>query len=1803
MTDIKFSPLHLHSEFSLLDGATKIDRLPQRLKELGMTACAITDHGEMGGVAKFEKALRKEGLKPILGCEIYMTDDRTNIARDTKTWHLTLLATNTQGYSNLSSITSHAHISSQKVMPGGRRVGIADWDLMYKYREGIICLTGCMAAPVMGEIMHGGSLDIARAKLERLIETFGKGNVYGEIQDAGVEVYIPADSQVGKLLQEHRGRTVIQDDEGHDAVICSQADGNWVLVEHLCKPINLPYVATGDTHYIHAEDAQNHDALICAGTGQKIRGGRRRFSLLPQKYYLKSKEEMAELFAHYPEALERTQEIADRCSDEEIIQYGVDMVPKFPYPEEHGSAEDYLRHLVYKGIDARYGKDRDAEVDKRVEYELGIIIQMGFVDFFLIIGDWIDWCRERDIPIGPGRGCLTGDIPVRTRQGYVPLADIRIGDEVLTHTGQWCPVSATMQYPCDEKLIQLRAFYDDARGVTMTGDHKVLVERGRETPGYLNKTRRWLHPEFNLEWVEAKDIQVGDYVAIPIDKSWKDTCPAEVYDLRDYADPEHTVVRKQDLVEYAATDLPNDLAIRTVSRQANLSRGAVQNVTWNGSVPQATLATLENHLSSNGDSVDSWIENRAAAIRTSRTVLRHIKVDRDFCTLLGIIVSDGWIPSGQRNAIGIAVNREEDDGLVPDLMRKIFGLEPQIRDHKRSGLRQYLYHSGSVFNLLSSLMSEDKQTTQDKSLCSNFIRSLSRINREALINGLWYAGGSHEERSKYTTTSYLLAQQVRELLWSLGLPAGLRHERREDGRPDFPDCSESYSILTPHNFNCPPQDATWAANEEYILLRVREINEGDPEPVYDISVPGDTSYTTSSFAVHNSAAGSVVSYALGVTAVDPLEFDLLFERFLDINRISLPDIDVDIAQGQLQAPRAYVRDKYNALASALYNQDVETAVTQIGTLGRYKPKAAIKAAARVLNVFYEEGMTPEEATKAVKDGMKLGDKLSNYIPKLKLPSGNKLTMDNCLKEISDLKKAYDNDPKAHEIIELAKFFEDYISNFGVHAAAVIINDRPLETLIPLRRASVDDPITTAFEQGEDEDIGTLKQDFLGLKTLDVIWDARRMIREEHGNNIFDPWSREYIPWDDKPTWDLLSRAESIGVFQVESPGMQHVLKSVRPDNMGHLSDIVALFRPGPMDSIPSYARRKNGHEEVTFGDPRLEDVLGQTYSILVYQEQIMRVSRDLAGFTPQEADGLRKAVGKKLADKIAEIKKPFYAGCKKNGVPPKVIDELWVTIEAAGRYAFNKSHSVCYALIAYVTAYLKANYPAAFMAANLSINIGNKDKMPILLNECRRMKLRVLPPDINRSDTTFSIHQNKEEDIAEHGSHEILFGLSAVAGVGGKVVDKLIEDRQQNGPFTDFYEFVKRAHFLSSAQIEALVKAGALDALIPARKGAFEQVRPTLERYKKEYDDKIKERKKLYRQHAKLAFHEVSGAEGKAPTLAGAQKRLAENIAKHEIDDNQTPENLLELALLAQTADWELGVRRELKKAHPDYLKAEIDELIADRHDREEARLQVAAEEMVPGIRETIKRVHEQLKEDAAQNQMLAHLAFTFPALGKEEWPRLEKLNYEREVLKLFVSGHPLDENVEAWTRFISIGLGEVSDKYIGWETLICGVITASEYKTFPSGFALHKVILDDLTGSREVTLFKSAVEDGSHKFLEVGNIVSMIVTIEEDSFVNNNDDEDDEDESKAVKLSGRRVRVWDPNEQREGPILVTFPEGAEKETLQRAINIIKSYPGEHEIMLKRNRYAEPKKAPYGVEMNHILFRDLRRLLGRKNVV
>jgi DNA polymerase III subunit alpha len=665
-----------------------------------------------------------------------------------------------------------------------------------------------------------------------------------------------------------------------------------------------------------------------------------------------------------------------------------------------------------------------------------------------------------------------------------------------------------------------------------------------------------------------------------------------------------------------------------------------------------------------------------------------------------------------------------------------------------------------------------------------------------------------------------------------------------------------------------------------------------------------------------SAAGSAVAYCIGITNVDPIKYDLLFERFLNPDRVSLPDIDIDFDDEGRDRVLKYVIDKYG-----------KQQVAQIITYGTMAAKSSIRDCARVMQ-------------------LPLAD--ANFMAKM-VPERPGTTLDAAFKEVKELSDIKEGTDLKADVLKQAIVLEGSVRNTGIHACGVIITPDELTKFVPVATAKDSEMLVTQFDNSVVESAGLLKMDFLGLTTLSIIKTALKNIKKSKGIVI----DIDTVPLDDLKTYQLFQRGETTGTFQFESVGMQKYLRQLKPDKFEDLIAMNALYRPGPMEYIPLFINRKHGREPIKYDLPDMEEFLAETYGITVYQEQVMLLSQKLAGFSKGDADVLRKAMGKKQKSVLDKMKDRFLEGCKSNGHPQETCEKIWTDWEAFAQYAFNKSHSTCYSLVAYHTAYLKANFPAEYMAAVLTHSQSNLDKVTFFIEECRNLGIHVLGPHVNESGVFFEVNKQGE----------IRFGLGAIKGAGDAAVEAIIEEREAHGPFADLFDFSKRlsARSVNKKTYECLALSGAFDC--------FDGL------HRRQY---------------------VFAKDGDASLIEKAVKYATKS---------QLEEQSAQVSLFGGSS----GAVMPKPRIEP-----------------------------------------------------------------VEPFSELEKLNLEKEVVGIYISGHPLDNfrfEIEAFCNTPCNQLTDL-DALLGRDTKICGIVTAVEHRTTKTGRPFGKFTLEDYSGNFTFTLF-----------------------------------------------------------------------------------------------------------------------------------
>jgi len=1205
-----FVHLHNHTDASALDGAAKPLPLAERALELGMTSVAITDHGTLSGLYDFYQACKKTGVNPIIGLEAYFMpinyprthtepiriaeggdDDISGRGAYT---HVTMLAENNTGLKNLYAMSTGSYVDGMYVKPR------CDIELLSKHSDGIIATTGCPSGEIQ-TLIRLGRYDEARKVAGTFQEILGPENYFLELMDHGLEV-------------ESRAR------EG---------------LIRLSKDLNIPLLATNDLHYVKKEDATMHEAFLCVQSGSNMQDPNR-FRFDGDSFYLRPAEEMREVFRELPEACDNTLLVAERCNV--TIEPRDGLMPVFPIEgANRGNSLQEFSMNIREGLANRLNVKADEipqDYKDRAVYEFGVIKNMGFADYFLITADFINWAKKNGILVGPGRGCLSSSTRVHTLDGIKNIKDIKVGDPVFNENGEAIAVSEVFEYDCDEELIEIKAFF--GQGNKMTADHKVLVSKANRVTNKRALARGYRYEKTICEptWIRADEVEVGDLVVMPR-----------------LSFPETTTGWSFDPVSVSASNHKSPLSSRSIASEVGCSTAMVKKfVRKTGNIQGNTALAIKNYLDEHQATIEDCLSIRSTtAVASSGALPASYEAGQFF----GMFISNGWLRSNRDTQIGFAQRRSTDTGYFPGLVRKLFDLDTTPLDQAKQDLRQYyLYHKG-ITSLVRSLFSDYSHTAHTKYIPQEFFHAPEDF-RLGLLHGLWYGDGCHSGKSNYSTVSHQLADDVATLLLTLGLPAGISSQTRTDVRPGWEGTRTEYKVTTAHFFDTETMTRSGVGfDSKFTYLRVREINTLPSEgKVYDFTVPGTNSYVTDSYVVHNSAGGSLAAYAIGITDIDPMRHGLLFERFLNPERVSMPDIDIDFDDRRRGEVIEYVRQKYGV-----------DRVANIGTYSIIKAKSAIKDAARALGVEYHiaEGMTKSYPADIMGASMPLIGVEDEAHPRYR--------------EADKFRELVTKDEAARKTFDLAKKFEGLRRGVGMHAAGVIMSSQPIQNTVPLMRSKKDGPLMTAFDYPTCETLGLLKMDFLGLSNLGTIDEALRSIKAGGGDVNLDHLINTL---DDKDTYKLLASGDTLGVFQLDSTPMRALLRKMQPDKFEDISAVLALYRPGPMaaNAHNDYADYKNSRKPIVPIHPELAEplaeILGDTYGLIVYQEQIQRVAQIVAGYSLGQADLLRRAMGKKKKSILDQEYVPFHDGMKANGYSEKAIQKLWDVLVPFASYAFNK---------------------------------------------------------------------------------------------------------------------------------------------------------------------------------------------------------------------------------------------------------------------------------------------------------------------------------------------------------------------------------------------------------------------------------------------------------------------------------------------------------------------------------------------------
>lgn len=1299
MTD-SFAHLHVHSEFSLLDGAARIKGMVKKAAEDGQPAIGITDHGVMYGIPQFVAECEKYGINGIPGCELYMVDDRKSRAkRKSKKvddeggedqagkklyYHLTTLAESNEGYRNLIQLSSKAFL------------------------EGYYYKPRC-SMPYQRILTPSGSKAIKDIEVGDLVLTH-EGRFRPVLQKMSREV---SEDVYGIQLNNRYG------------------DPTWVTGEH---PI-LIRSRDGSLRWVEAKDVEGGRA-----NGRIEMDSWKSFACLPKL---------------------RDEPVIDTVMVEDFVSTWAPLL-----------GDTWKKTIERKAIvptAAYIDMPRSIVLDYEFGFWLGLYVAEGHASPTEVC---VSIHKDESVLADLFRGVCERTFGTGSTTSMWP-------DKGESYNGQTISVYSSLLSEFAVSLCgngaankHLPEFYASApkefrqglfNGV-IAGDGSVRDDSivFTQTSEQLAWQMRLLAAEFTDSFASVRDYDDGD--------------------------PRHGL-------QYRSNYSTGRANPSTLSDDGFVYRPISEVLTKHYAGPVYNIEVAEDH---------SYVSDFAVHNCDWELLEQHKE---------GLIVTTGCLGGMTLQAM---MNEGYEAGCkIAGRLKDIFGPERLFVELQDHGIPEQ-HRTNPMLVKMSKELGLPLLAAQD----SHYVDQCDHVSHDSLLCVQTGAKRSDPNRFKFHGDQHYFKQahEMRHLFRDL--PEACNNTLWIAERCNVETASPGYKLPT---YPLPEGKASaveylaelvdegarkrWGDNlsSAYVDRLSFELSviEEMGFPDYFLIVWDLINYAKSKGARpgpgRGSAAGSAVSYCLGITDIDPIKFDLLFERFLNPSRISLPDVDMDIETRFRDEWIRYAREKYG-----------EERVAQIVTFSTIKSRQAIRDTARVLDMPFE-----------------LGSKIIDALPPLM--AGRDTPIAACLELDEkhkagygmsvDLRNLYENNDDVKEVIDIAKGIEGLRRQDGIHAAAVVISDRTLTDILPVQRKpdknGVPSPIVTQFEMHAVEDLGLVKMDFLGLRNLDVISDALALIEESTGAVL----DIDSIPLDDPETFALLQRVETVGVFQLESGGMQDLIQKLQPTTYEDIGALVALYRPGPMDSgmHNDYAARKNGRREIEYLHPDAEEALSDTYGLMIYQENMMRIAQKFAGYSLVEADNLRKITGKKLPELMAKEEEKFVQGCVDTGYTRELGQQWFDIIRPFASYSFNKSHAFAYGYISYQTAYLKSHHPAQYMAALLTSVMSTHDKVRPFLNECRRMGITVLTPDVNSSTDIFAVAQND-------GKFDISYGMACIRNIGSEWGQQVATERKANGPFSDFFDFCSRIPVgnLNKRAIDSAVRAGAFDSLGHSRKGLLD---------------------------------------------------------------------------------------------------------------------------------------------------------------------------------------------------------------------------------------------------------------------------------------------------------------------------------------------------------------------------------------------
>ncbi len=1287
---MNFSHLHNHNTYSLLDGLGTPEQFAQKAKKEGYKYFAATNHGSVDGIIKFQTACLENGIIPIMGIEFYIVPEGL-VKENEKRGHITAWIKNQTGYENILKMITISQLDYFYKRP---RI---DYETLLMHCEGLCIGTACSASFLNNK---GG------------VEFFHK--LHDKIKDDLYLEVMPHDYEEQHKINE--------------------------LCLNLNKETGVKLIATNDIHYVNDGDEESHEVLLACQTKTKWNDPNRwKFSVKglhlcsPEFLFNKFKEHGKIDEKIITDSMNNTLEICEKCADFRIEKKEISL----PMPKQYEGMDEekVFRGLCEEGFKKKFDIVTQ-EYRDRFEYEFSVIKDFNVIRYFLIVADLVEWCDSNGVLTGIGRGCLTKDTLVLTKNdGFKNLDAIKIGDTVFSHTGNPKNVSNVMKYDIKgETLLEIKSNYSFGT-IKLTKDHKVFAVRAEETneyillkdknPELINGVKRWKDIK-NPTWIEAQNLKENDYIFTPwLNRIVKDVDKIDLSAFTSSHDVTDDFIVKK-------IPLKNNLSKRKICRDLGISRNFINDIDFDkvNVIGKENIRKIDEYLSKYGLTFKDWLETDN--IHTVKT-RRYIEFDEDFCYFLGLWIGNGWYKDYERSYyVGVCFNSKHTKKInwVRAFFQKCgFHFTERI-SHDKDLIQIYVY-SDSLLNYIKSVFPDYKSKSHTKYI-GDFKYIQDNLLRKILL-GLQDTDGHiaiGKSKECIDTTSKRLALDIKEALLYLKIPSSVV-VRKEFLHGKYL-CRESYKICFLGFQEDRKIKSPFIKNDGY-YSKILKISEVSDDYVYDISVDNDRSYTTSNFAVHNSAAGCLCSYLLNIVKVDPVKYGLLFERFLNPGRkgdsshgdkksnniTSLPDIDTDFSDSE--------RHRVIERLKILYGDKNIASVT---TFLAIEDKTAIRDVARVFDVNLFE---VNEFSKSI---------------------------DEDIETILTTQNGLNFQDKYPKVVEHAFKLRKNIKALGKHASAVLVSPVDLSLGTRGALANRNGNLTINLDGSDAEHQGLVKLDVLGLSTLTVVALALKTIKENHNVNI----DIYHLPLDDAKVYEEISAGNTTGCFQIGTFTLTKLIKEMGVSSIEELSDALALCRPGPFDSgaTAKYIERKHGAEWES-KHPIYEEITKKTHSVVVYQEQIIKIFHEIAGMSLADADKIRKIIGKKRDVKYFEpYKKEFVDGClTQKTFSEKEANEFWEELKHHASYSFNFSHSLSYSILTYITAYLKYYYPTEFLCASLTH--GSDGMKHDLIKEAQRLELEIVPPRIGKSDVN--------NWTAKDGKLYVPF--IEIAGVGPKMAETL----------------------------------------------------------------------------------------------------------------------------------------------------------------------------------------------------------------------------------------------------------------------------------------------------------------------------------------------------------------------------------------------------------------------------------------------